>query len=56
MLFSFDSIISYISKFYTLKSGDLIYTGTPKGVSSVKAEDKLIGFINDKEMLKVMIK
>ena len=36
MLFHFDKIISYISKFYTLKIGDLIYTGTPEGVSKFK--------------------
>ena len=56
MLFSFDKIIAYISKFYTLQIGDLIYTGTPEGVGPVKAGDKLQGFIAEKEMLKVMVK
>ena len=56
MLFSFDKIISYISKFYTLQIGDLIYTGTPEGVGPVKAGDKLQGLIAEKEMFKVMIK
>jgi len=56
MLFSFDKIISYISKFYTLQIGDLIYTGTPEGVGSVKDGDKLQGFIAEKEMFKVMVK
>ena len=56
MLFSFDKIITYISKFYTLQIGDLIYTGTPEGVGPVKAGDKLKGFIGKKEMLKVMVK
>ena len=56
MLFSFDKIITHISKFYTLQIGDLIYTGTPEGVGPVKAGDKLKGFIGEKEMLKVMVK
>jgi 2-keto-4-pentenoate hydratase/2-oxohepta-3-ene-1,7-dioic acid hydratase in catechol pathway len=56
MLFSFDKIISYISKFYTLQIGDLIYTGTPEGVGPVKASDKLQGFIAEKEMFKVIVK
>ena len=56
MLFSFDKIISYISKFYTLQIGDLIYTGTPEGVGPVKAGDKLQGLIAEKEMFKVMVK
>ena len=56
MLFSFDKIIAYISKFYTLQIGDLIYTGTPEGVGPVKAGDKLKGFIAEKEMFKVIVK
>ena len=56
MLFSFDKIIAYISKFYTLQIGDLIYTGTPEGVGPVKAGDKLQGLIAEKEMFKVMVK
>lgn len=56
MIFNFNNIISHISKFYTLKIGDLIYTGTPRGVGKVKAGDVLIGYLNDKEMLKVSIK
>ena len=56
MIFSFDKIISYISKFYTLKIGDLIYTGTPEGVNKVQKGDTLKGFISNQEMLKVIIK
>jgi len=56
LIFSFDKIISYISKFYTLKTGDLIYTGTPAGVGKVNIGDKLSGFINDTEKLTVDIK
>ena len=56
MIFSFDKIIEHISKFYTLKIGDLIYTGTPEGVGDVKAGDQLVGYIHNKEMLKVNVK
>jgi 2-keto-4-pentenoate hydratase/2-oxohepta-3-ene-1,7-dioic acid hydratase in catechol pathway len=56
MIFNFDKIISYISKFYSLKVGDLIFTGTPEGVGSVKRGDVLNGFIADQEMFKVIVK
>jgi 2-keto-4-pentenoate hydratase/2-oxohepta-3-ene-1,7-dioic acid hydratase in catechol pathway len=56
MLFSFDKIISYISKFYTLKIGDLFFTGTPAGVGKVEKGDILKGFIGEKEMFKVVVK
>ena len=56
MIFNFDKIIAYLSIFYTLKTGDLIYTGTPAGVGRVIAGDALKGFITNKEMLKVVVK
>ena len=56
MIFSFDQIISYISKYYTLRAGDLIYTGTPSGVGKVEIGDSISCFINGREMLKVNIK
>jgi 2-keto-4-pentenoate hydratase/2-oxohepta-3-ene-1,7-dioic acid hydratase in catechol pathway len=56
MIFSFDQIVSYISKYYTLRAGDLIYTGTPSGVGKVEIGDNLSCFINSREMLKVNIK
>ncbi len=56
MQFSFDQIVAYVSRFYTLKIGDLIYTGTPAGVGPVEAGDFLRGYIGDKEMLKVVVK
>ena len=56
MIFSFEKIISYISKFYTLKIGDLIYTGTPSGVGRIEKNDILDGFIGNKKMLTVTIK
>lgn len=56
MLFYFDSIIAYISQFYTLKIGDLIYTGTPSGVGPVKSGDILEGFIENEKMFRVNVK
>lgn len=56
MIFSVDEIISYISRFISLKVGDLIFTGTPAGVGSVKIGDKLIGVLEGKEILKCEIK
>ncbi len=51
MIFSFDRIISYVSKFFTLKIGDLIYTGTPAGVGPVKIGDRLKAYMEDRLML-----
>ena len=56
MIFSFNNIISYVSKFYTLKIGDLIYTGTPSGVGSVKKGDRLEGYIKNQKMFNVIVK
>jgi acylpyruvate hydrolase len=56
LIFSFDKIISYVSKFISLKVGDLIYTGTPEGVSQVKVGDKLEGFLNGESFLKLNVK
>ena len=56
MLFNFDKIIAYISQFYTLKIGDLIYTGTPAGVGQVKNGDILNGFIGKKKMFEVKVR
>jgi len=51
MIFSFDRIISYISKFITVKMGDLIFTGTPAGVGPVKIGDHLEGYLGYRKML-----
>lgn len=56
MIFDFDEIISHISKYVTLKIGDLIYTGTPAGVGPVKIGDHLEGFLEDKKLFDFMIK
>jgi 2-keto-4-pentenoate hydratase/2-oxohepta-3-ene-1,7-dioic acid hydratase in catechol pathway len=51
MIFSIDSLIAYISRFFTLKTGDLLYTGTPAGAGPVSINDHLEGYINDKKVL-----
>lgn len=56
MLFSFTDIIVYLSKFFTLQMGDLIFTGTPAGVGKIEIGDSFTGFIGDKEMLRCRIK
>jgi len=56
MIFDFAKIISFISQYFTLKVGDLIYTGTPAGVGAVAIGDVLEGFIGDKSMLKFEVK
>lgn len=56
MSFKIDEIIAYVSKFFTLKIGDLIYTGTPAGVGPISIGDELTGYIEEKEMFQVKIK
>jgi acylpyruvate hydrolase len=56
MIFSVNQIISYVSKFMTLKTGDLIYTGTPAGVGPVQIGDVLTGILNETKMFDVRIK
>src|SRR5690606_1747527 len=51
MIFNVDYMISYISQFMTLKTGDLIFTGTPEGVGPVSIGDYLEGFINEEKVL-----
>lgn len=56
MLFGFDYIIAYLSKFFTLRTGDLIFTGTPKGVGPVKIGDRLSASIENEKLLDFEIK
>jgi len=56
LLFSFDQIISYVSKYVTLKVGDLIYTGTPSGVGAVVIGDKIEGYIKGNLFLEFEVK
>jgi 2-keto-4-pentenoate hydratase/2-oxohepta-3-ene-1,7-dioic acid hydratase in catechol pathway len=56
MIFGVNEIISYVSKFFTLKTGDLIFTGTPSGVGPLHKNDNLVAFLNDKPVLDFVIK
>lgn len=56
MIYSIDIIIEYLSKFYTLQKGDLIFTGTPKGVGALKIGDCLKGFMGGQELINLNIK
>jgi len=50
MLWQIDELISYVSQFFTLKMGDIIFTGTPAGVGKIESSDELEGFLEDKKM------
>lgn len=56
MLWKIDELIAYVSQFFTLKIGDIIFTGTPAGVGKVSPEDRLIGFIEDKQIFSIQTK
>lgn len=56
MLWKIDELIEYVSKYFTLKIGDIIFTGTPAGVGKVVANDKLKGFIENEEMFSITVK
>lgn len=56
MLWKIDELIEYVSKYFTLKIGDIIFTGTPSGVGKVFANDKLKGYIEDKQMFSITVK
>ena len=56
MIFSFDQIIAYVSKFITLRQGDILFTGTPKGVGPVAIGDRLEAFIGNTSLLNFEVK
>lgn len=56
MLWKIDELISYVSQFFTLKIGDIIFTGTPAGVGPVKPNDVLEGFLEDKKLFRIQVK
>lgn len=56
MIFSVDEIISYVSRFFTLKTGDLIFTGTPSGVGPLRKDDNLVAYLGEKPLLDFMIR
>lgn len=56
MIFSINEIISYVSRFFTLKTGDLIFTGTPSGVGRLNRNDHLVAWLDNKPLLDFMIR
>ena len=56
MLWKIDEIISYVSQFFTLKTGDIIFTGTPEGVAKVRPGDVLEGFLENNKLFRLQVK
>jgi fumarylpyruvate hydrolase len=56
MIFSINEIVAYISKYFTLKTGDLIFTGTPAGVGPLRKNDNLVAYLGDEALLDMMIR
>jgi len=56
MLWKIDEIIAYVSQYFTLKKGDIIFTGTPEGVAKVSTNDVLEGFIEGKKLFRIQVK
>ncbi|MBT8286867.1 MAG: fumarylacetoacetate hydrolase family protein [Bacteroidia bacterium] len=56
MLWKIDELIEYISKYFTLKIGDIIFTGTPSGVGKVLADDKLKGYVENEQLFSITVK
>jgi 2-keto-4-pentenoate hydratase/2-oxohepta-3-ene-1,7-dioic acid hydratase in catechol pathway len=56
MLWKIDELIAHVSQYFTLKIGDIIFTGTPEGVAKVKPNDILEGFIEEKKLFRIQVK
>jgi 2-keto-4-pentenoate hydratase/2-oxohepta-3-ene-1,7-dioic acid hydratase in catechol pathway len=56
MIFGFNEIVEYVSRYFTLKTGDLIFTGTPPGVGQLHKNDNLIAYLGDEPLLDFLIK
>ena len=56
MIFRINELVEYVSRFFTLKTGDLIFTGTPPGVGPLKKNDNLVAYLGDRPVLDFMIK
>lgn len=56
MLWKIDELIAYVSEYFTLKIGDIIFTGTPAGVGKVEENDRLTGFLEKEQVFSIHIK
>jgi 2-keto-4-pentenoate hydratase/2-oxohepta-3-ene-1,7-dioic acid hydratase in catechol pathway len=56
MLWKIDELIAYISQFFTIKKGDILFTGTPEGVGKVSENDVLVGILNGVESFRINVK
>ena len=56
MLWKIDELIAYISSYFTLKIGDIIFTGTPAGVGKVATDDRLTGYLENQQMFSIKVK
>jgi len=56
MLYKIDYLIAFVSRYFMLQQGDIIFTGTPKGVSGVKVGDRLTAYLEDQKMLDFDVK
>ena len=56
MLFTVDEIIAHISRYFTLRTGDLLFTGTPSGIGPVHIDDHLTGYLGDRKVLEFNVK
>ena len=56
MLWNIDEIIAHVSQYFTLKIGDIIFTGTPEGVAKVSPNDVLEGFLEDQKVFRINVK
>jgi 2-keto-4-pentenoate hydratase/2-oxohepta-3-ene-1,7-dioic acid hydratase in catechol pathway len=56
MLWKIDELIAYVSQYFTLRTGDVIFTGTPEGVAKVSTNDVLEGFIEGKKIFRIQVK
>ncbi|MGH1383885.1 fumarylacetoacetate hydrolase family protein [Kordia sp.] len=56
MLWKIDELIAYVSQYFTLKIGDIIFTGTPAGVAKVNADERLTGFLEGQQLFSILVK